>query len=106
MREFFKPHLLVRWHRAERDNDTITFAIAPGDPPTVPRITTPQPPEVTEPVTIDGTTQAGGFVELTASTGLSGSGLRLRAGGSTVRGLVINRWNRGIEISGPGGNVI
>src|SRR6185503_14924304 len=86
--------------------DTITFAIPPGDPPTVPRITTAQLPEVTDPLTIDGTTQAGGLVELTAATALSGIGLRLRAGASTVRGLVINRWNRAIEISGAGGNVI
>jgi hypothetical protein len=86
--------------------DTITFAIPPGDPPAVPNISTAQLPEVTDPVTIDGTTQPGGLVELTALTSLSGTGLRLRAGASTVRGLVINRWNRAIEISGPGGNVI
>src|SRR6185503_7649859 len=86
--------------------DTITFAIPPGDPPTVPRIAVAQLPEVTDPLTIDGTTQAGGLVELTAAATGSGIGLRLRAGGSTVRGLVINRWSRAIEISGAGGNVI
>jgi hypothetical protein len=72
--------------------DTITFTIPPAEPPAMPRITAAQLPEVTGPVTIDATTQAEGRVELTAATALSGIGLRLQGGGSTVRGLVINRW--------------
>jgi hypothetical protein len=91
---------------ATPEPDTITFAIPPGEPPMVPKIIVAQLPEVTAPVTIDGTTQAGGLVELTPATSLMGTGLRLRGGASTVRGLVINRWSRGIEISGDGGNVV
>lgn len=83
--------------------DSIVFAI---DGTGVPRITVAVLPDITEPVTIDGTTQAGGLVELTAATASSGTGLRIVGGGSTVRGLVINRWARGIEISGTGGNVL
>jgi parallel beta-helix repeat protein len=83
--------------------DTITFAIADAG---VPRITTAALPDVTDPVTIDGTTQAGGLVELRAATAGSGSGLRIAGGGSTVRGLVINRWSRGIELRALGGNVV
>jgi hypothetical protein len=83
--------------------DTIVFAIAD---PGVPRITVGVVPDVTDPVTIDGTTQAGGLVELTAATAGAGSGLRILGGGSTVRGLVINRWSHGIELRALGGNVV
>ncbi len=80
----------------------------------------PQPdlPDITEPVIVDGYTQAGASPN-TLSTGsdaalkveLSGevagggaNGLRILASNCVVRGLVINRWsNEGVEINGTGG---
>jgi len=70
-------------------------------------------PELTDPVTIDGTTQPGyagtPLVELSGVGLTSGSpdGLRIVAGQSTVRGLLINRF-RGdcLELAGGGTNVI
>jgi hypothetical protein len=80
-------------------------------------------PEVTDPVIIDGYTQPGSSPNTlakgdnaTLEIELDGSslnpdsgiiGLLISAGGSTVRGLVINRFpDAGIELSGNGGNVI
>jgi uncharacterized repeat protein (TIGR01451 family) len=111
--------------------DTILFDI-PG-----PGVQTIRPatglPTITDPVTIDGYTQPGsrpntnpvtagsnallliqldGTLDREAATG-QGVGLRISAGGSTVRGLVINRFMRGsiaVETLGvpntvtPGGN--
>jgi len=50
-------------------------------------------PLLSAPITIDGTTAGGGFVELNGSLAGSGSGLTLTADGSVVKGLVINRFN-------------
>ncbi len=69
-------------------------------------------PAITDPVTIDGTTQPGAAspapVELNgASAGTAVDGLRIWAGNSTVRGLVINRFlGDGVEIATNGNNVI
>ena len=78
-------------------------------------------PTITDPVVIDGTTQptsvSGLAIEIDgAGAGAGADGLVITAGGSTVRGLVINRFQGhgsgvnagglGIILSGPGGNRI
>ncbi len=69
-------------------------------------------PPITNPVTIDATTQLGyagsPLVELSGKKLSNGeSGLNLNAGLSEVRGLVINQFpGFGITIEGPGGNRI
>ncbi len=73
-------------------------------------------PVVTEPVIIDGTTQPGAAcgangvhtlrIEINGA-GLQASGLVITAGGSTVRGLVINQFGAdGINLLDLGGNTI
>jgi len=89
--------------------DTIAFAIGNG-PQTI--NLTSALPSVTDPVTIDGTTQPGyagaPLIELNGSgTNGHADGVSVSAGSSTVRGLVINRFpGNGILVSGNGGNVI
>ena len=90
--------------------DTITFSIPGAGPFTIAPVS--PLPVVTEPVIIDGTTQPGfsgtPLVELSGVNSPSPlqSGLNLQGGNSTVRGLVINRWDFvGIGISSQG-NVI
>ncbi len=69
-------------------------------------------PTVTAPVTIDGTTQPGfggsPLVELNGTNaGAVTAALNITAGGSTVRGLVINRFNgHGIRLATAGGNTV
>ena len=90
--------------------DTITFDI----PGTGARVITPTSslPPLTSPATVDATTQPGYAGEPVvvlsgASAGDDASGLDLRAGNSTVRGLVVNGFARGaIQISGGEGNVV
>jgi Bacterial Ig-like domain (group 3) len=80
-------------------------------------------PTITAPVTIDGYTQPGSSpnslaegdnavlrIEL-AGTSTGGDGLTISAGGTTVRGLVLNRWGTGepasaIVITTDGGDTI
>ena len=61
-------------------------------------------PPVTKTVTIDGTTQPGGWVELTgANAGANATGIALGADASVVRGLVVNLWDEnGILVTGQG----
>jgi CSLREA domain-containing protein len=90
--------------------DTISFSIAGGGPHTI----SPGSalPTITDPVVIDGTSEpdfAGTpVVELDGSgAGALVNGLRITAGSSTVKGLVINRFGgNGIEVSSSGGNAI
>ncbi len=69
-------------------------------------------PALTVPVTIDGTTQPGfpgtPIVELSGiAAGAGASGIHVKGGASTIRGLVINRFtDSGIRIEQIGGNVI
>ena len=103
--------------------DLIHFAIPGGGPHTIQPLSAL--PSVTDPVTIDGFTQPGAapntapitepidavlLIELDGSnTGSSDSGIDLAAGsdGSTIRGLVINRFGAdGIGISDSEGHVI
>ena len=96
--------------------DTIRFIIGSG-PKTI------QPlsplPTITDAVVIDGTTQPGysgtPIIEIDGSSaGLGTNGLRISAGGSTVTGLVINRFlaafpatgGHGILLETGGGNTI
>ncbi len=92
--------------------NTIDFDITTGfgDVKTI-QPTSPLP-AVTQPVIIDGTTQPGlpgnPRVILSGSQAGAGNGLTIRAGNSTVRGLVINGFQqRAISLEGPaGGNLI
>jgi CSLREA domain-containing protein len=65
-------------------------------------------PDITDPVTIDGTTQPGfqglPLIELDGSrAGFGADGLRILGGGSVVRGLVINRFQGDPAFSVDGG---
>jgi len=101
---------------AAAGTDTIRFGIGAGQ-------RTIQPgsalPTITDPVIIDGTTQPGyggtPIIEIDGSNaGLGANGLRISAGGSTVMGLVINRFipafpatnGHGILLETGGGNTI
>ena len=100
--------------------DTIKFDISGPGPHTI--LPTSELPVITDPVTIDGYTQAGAspntnatgipnnavlMIELHgALAGYYSVGLTISAGDSTVRGLVISRFLSGIWIYGNGGNVI
>ncbi|MBA4372326.1 MAG: hypothetical protein C0402_05640 [Thermodesulfovibrio sp.] len=89
--------------------DTIAFAVGNGHQTIQPASALPT---ITDPVTIDGTTQPGfagtPIIELDGTnvvgTGVY-DGLNITAGNTTVRGLVINRFSGG-GISLTGGNYI
>ena len=88
--------------------DTISFNIAGTAPFTIQPLTAL--PEITDPVTIDGTTQPGyvdaPIIEVDGMN-LVNNGLFITAGDSTVRGLVINNFElAGIYLSANGGNVV
>src|SRR5262249_44462761 len=100
--------------------DTIKFNIA-GAPGTVHTIQpSPALPTIIEPVFIDGYSQLGAqpntladgdnaflAIELAGINAGFQTCLTIAAGGSTVQGLVINRFmNQGIQVLGNGGNVI
>ena len=90
--------------------DTIVFNISGTGPFTI----TPASafPTITDPVVIDGTTQANyagtPLIEINGSSLASGTdGLHIVAGGSTARGLAINRCPRdAIRLESLGTNVI
>ena len=69
-------------------------------------------PNITDPVTIDGTTQPDftgtPIIEINgAAAGLGADGLAVSAGSNEIRGLVVNRFDgNGIELSGAGSNTI
>src|SRR5262249_50652686 len=65
-------------------------------------------PEITEAVTIDGTTQPSGTIALDGSgAGAGATGLVIHSGNSVVRGLAINGFNaNGITLDTNGGNLI
>lgn len=89
-------------------HDRIVFDIPPGGPATITVLEVL--PAITDPVTIDGTTQPGfegaPIVELTGGALVDpADGLTIIAGGSTVRGLVINLFpGSGVVLRGNGGN--
>jgi hypothetical protein len=89
--------------------DIIRFAIGTG----IQTIDLTSPlPAITQPMVIDGMSQPGytgsPLIELDgAGAGSGADGLLIAAGGSVVRGLVINRFSLyGIELRSNGGNVI
>ena len=89
------------------DSSTIKFDI-PGD--AVPVIILIKAlPGITQPVTIDGTTQSAGKVEVRGGA-FAGAGFHLQGGSSEVKGMVLNGFNgkdsAAIRISGAGGNRI
>jgi RHS repeat-associated protein/CSLREA domain-containing protein len=101
----------IQQANALADTDTITFNISGSGPFTI------QPrsplPVVTDPVTIDATTQPGytpdtPMIEVTGNrAGANVSGLVIATGNSSVRGLVINAFSyAGIELNTNGGNLI
>ncbi len=70
-----------------------------------------QLPRISAPVTIDATTQPGfagtPIIEINGTNTIGSSGLVISAGFSTIRGLVINRFNSdGIFMFDTNGNVI
>src|SRR5262249_435829 len=86
--------------------DVITFSIGSG--PQTLTFTNDIPP-ITDPVTIDGTTQPGyagtPIITLNCAGTLSGLGFKISAGSSTVRGLVINNCSlNAIQFIQNGGN--
>lgn len=89
--------------------DIIAFSLPPATRTLSPLTALPI---LTDPVTLDGTTQPGftvrPVVELSgASAPGNTTGLRLATTNSVVRGLVINRWRgSGIELNGGGGHVV
>ena len=91
--------------------DTVTFAIGTGAKTIAPLSALPS---VTDPLVINAATQPGyagrPLIELTGRSlpaGNNTTGLTIHAGGSTVRGLVINRFGgNGISLLSKGGNVI
>ncbi|MDX6288051.1 MAG: hypothetical protein QOG53_3536 [Frankiales bacterium] len=87
--------------------DVITFAIDTGSQTIAP---TSALPTITGPVTIDGTTQPGWvdapIIELNGASAGAANGLSVSAGNSTIRGLVINRFNAvGVSLSGGNNKV-
>lgn len=98
--------------------DTIAFDL-PGSGVRLIPLESPLPP-ITDALTIDGYTQPGShpntladgndkviLVELDGSTATGGAGLTVLAGGSTVRGLAINRFKgSGLLLEGGGSNLI
>jgi uncharacterized repeat protein (TIGR01451 family) len=90
--------------------DLIIFQIPPGGPVTINLSDTL--PTISDPVTIDATTQPGfagsPIVELNgAGAGAGADGLDIIAGSTSVRGLVINRFsNSGIALDNAGANLV
>jgi len=92
--------------------DTIRFQISEGPSLVKTIIPLSELPSITDPVIIDGTTQPGyagqPLIEISgASAGANAIGLTISAGGSTVKGLAINRFGAdGIRLSANGFNTI
>ena len=85
-------------------DQSITFDIPGGGVPTI----SPSSalPAVSTPVTIDGTTEPGGWVVLSGASDASATGLSISGGNSTVRGLVISGWATGLALTGGGGDLV
>ncbi len=90
--------------------NTVSFAISGSGTQSI-QLTTALP-TITDPIIIDGTTQTGfvstPLVELRGDAAGTGAvGLRIEAGSSTIRGLIINRFSGGgIRIIGSSGSTI
>jgi hypothetical protein len=88
--------------------DTIGFNISGSGFQTI--APTSSLPTISQPVTIDGTTQPGfagaPLIELSGANAGSASGLTIQAGGCIVQGLIINRFSSDIFISGANNNIV
>lgn len=91
--------------------DVIDFALSGSSPYTI--NLTSKLPDISDAVTLDGWTQAGfsvsPIIELDGTNAGSADGLRLASGsgGSTIRGLVINRFaNDGIRVDSDGNTIV
>lgn len=88
--------------------DAIHFSLAGPGPHTIAPASTL--PILTQPVTIDGTTEpsfsGSPVVEISGVLVPSVNGLEITAGSSVVRGLAINRFASGIVLSTAGGNLV
>lgn len=87
--------------------DLIAFEIGAGGAQTIAPLSAL--PAVTDPAVIDGATQPGyagrPLIELTGGQAGAANGLRITAGGSTVRGLVVNGFSiHGLALEANGGN--
>ncbi|HEV8117283.1 MAG TPA: hypothetical protein VGQ32_02095, partial [Thermoanaerobaculia bacterium] len=74
-------------------SDTITFAVNPAD---LPITLSSALPTITHPIVIDGTTQpayAGVPIIEIDGNGVSGQGLKIFAGSSTVKALILRNFN-------------
>jgi MBG domain-containing protein len=89
--------------------DTITFNVGGGGPQTISPSTAL--PTITDPVTIDGTTQPAsgqipGSIQLNGNAGIP-QGLLITAGNSVIQGLAITRFGGpGISLQSNGNNLI
>lgn len=87
--------------------DTINFNILGSGVHTI--APTSQLPVITDPVIIDATTQSScnvPCIELSGANGNISHGFDISAGGTTIKGFVINRFPEGIYIHDNGGNTI
>ena len=90
--------------------DTIAFNIPGAGPHTISPASAL--PTISDPVTLNGATQQGftgtPIIELRGTIAGQGvDGLKITAGSSVVKGMIINRFSSdGIELSGNGGNII
>jgi hypothetical protein len=88
-------------------DQTITFDIPGTGVPTI--SPSSSLPAITASATIDATTQAGGWVELSGAKEGGGDGLSLESANTTVRGLVVNGFSAGAGIKiakGSGDNIV
>lgn len=94
---------------ANSGTDTISFNIPGTGPFTI--VPTTELPRIEDPVVIDGTTQPGysgtPLIVLDAEDNSAGNGITIYGGDSTIKGLAIQRFDRGIALGGhKGSNVI
>ncbi|WP_449420984.1 DUF4347 domain-containing protein, partial [Phormidium nigroviride] len=88
--------------------DTINFAIPGAGVQTIAPLSALPP--ITSPVTIDGTSQTGfagvPLIEINGASAGANSGFRIVANGSTLQGLIVNRFgNTGISLESNGNTV-
>jgi hypothetical protein len=97
---------------ANSGTDTIAFNLPGAAPHTIQPAAFSVLPTITDPVIVDGTTQPDfvgmPVIELDGSLNSHSNtaGLRIAAGSSVVRGLIINRFFWGIRVDSPGNNLI
>lgn len=88
--------------------DTINFAIPGAGVQTISPLS--ELPQITSPVTIDGTSQTGfagtPLIELNGTSAGAASGIRVQSGSSILQGLIVNRFsNTGISLESSSNTV-